>query len=180
MHNESQQEQSKSARQLRIEKHWKGALDFDNDEFINQTGVDVYAMGDFRPKMAMLLFWKDGTPEKRRRMIDFVKEYRETGISAFIGILEDDKVDEKILEIGEKAEPENAKKVFSKIAELAEWIRKVSDELAEAFFESEKDMDDQSRFTDIQQAKVIALESISKITARINDCFYDNASNGRR
>gem|GEM_PF-6361136 len=47
MHIERQQEQSKSAHQLKVEKHWKEALSFDNDEFKKQTGVDVYAIKDF-------------------------------------------------------------------------------------------------------------------------------------
>gem|GEM_PF-4539315 len=128
--------------------------------------------------MAMLLFWSEGTPEKRQRIVDFVREYKEIGIAAFINILENDRADERILEIGEKAKTEDAKKVFSKIEELAEWIRKVSDQLAEAFFDTEKIREHPTEIGDVQQAKEIALKSIDNVLSKVSEIvekFYEVA-----
>lgn len=168
------QEQSKSARQLKVEKNWKERLGFDNDEFRRQTGVNIYAVRNLRSKMAMLLFWSEGDQERRQRIIDFVKEYKETGISALINFLGNEKTyGEEILAIGEKANSQDAKKIFSKVAELAEWVEKISDELAEAFFDPEKIVRGQTEFANLREAKGVALKSIDKVTGRVSEIIKD-------
>jgi hypothetical protein len=161
--------QSKNPRQLKVENHWREALYFDNDSFKRDTGLDVYAIRDFRPKMAMLLSWKEGSLEKRQRLTNFVKQYKEEGISAFINILENENSDELILDIGEKNNPENAKVIFSKISELTLCVEKISNELAEAFIDTANFTENQVEGGRLAEAKKIALKSIGKITSRINE-----------
>jgi len=161
--------QSKNPRQLKVENHWREALYFDNDSFKRDTGLDVYAIRDFRPKMAMLLSWKEGSLEKRQRLTNFVKQYKEEGISAFINILENENSDELILDIGEKNNPENAKVIFSKISELTLCVEKISNELAEAFIDTANFTENQVEGGRLAEAKKIALKSIGKTTSRINE-----------
>jgi hypothetical protein len=122
-------EQQKSQRQFLTEKHWKEDLDFDNDEFRKQTGVDVYKIEDYHARMGLLVFWKKSSAEMRQRIVGFSKAYGENGISAFVSLSENENGVEKILEIGEAAKFENedvAREAFFKLTEISHFLEDIS------------------------------------------------------
>lgn len=105
---ESEQERKERERLLR--EYQEKYFAFAQSEFFEGTGIRLNNL-TFREQAWFLEFTAAVDSEKKSKLVEFVKKYREAGIRAFL-VMENGGSGEKVLELGEKLKPREARQIF--------------------------------------------------------------------
>ncbi len=104
------------------------------------------------------------------KLLAFGAQYGLTGLKTFLSCEFDIKNGQKILDIGEKLNPEQAGAVFGKLSEIIDLAEKKNEELGKLVYEDEKNVDTQDiKFRLLDRARNIIVNFGEKLSGKKTD-----------
>lgn len=111
---------------------------FYNDAFVKRTNTRFNNLG-FKEQGQFLLYHKKTSVDEQENLLNFIAQYHENGLRAFLSLEHGGQVmGKKILLIGEKFNKKTANKIFTKYAELVDAAQTSADYLAKQFGTKDK------------------------------------------
>ncbi len=103
-------EEERKNRKLLLEEFQEKYFAFAQSEFFQETGVRLNNL-TFREQAWFLEFTASADPEKKSKLVEFVRAHREAGIRAFL-VMENGGNGDKVIELSEKLKPKEARQIF--------------------------------------------------------------------
>ena len=101
------------------------------DVFEKEFGISLSEM-HLPEQFQFLTFLKSKTESEVERVKEFTKKFGTAGMRTFLSLEQGRDFGEKILEIGEKLSPEDARKLFDKYAEIVDEAERIPNEISKA------------------------------------------------
>lgn len=101
-------------------------------DFNKETGI-MFNNLNFKEQGWFLWYVQHANEEDKKRAMDFIKKYRETGFKTFLSLEQDRQNGNRILDLGEKLEPKLASKIFEKYLEITKIVENIGRYLKDYF-----------------------------------------------
>ena len=112
-----------------------------NEKIFEQTGVRMNNLS-FKEQGGFVVYYGQSSEKRKEELKGFVQKYGEQGIKTFLSLESGQEMGEVILNIGERADSNEADVVFAKYAEIVSLTEKSRGEL-EDLFRNEKKLSDE-------------------------------------
>lgn len=111
-----------------------------NDKIFEQTGVRLNNLS-LKEQGRFVIFFNQADDERKDRLRQFVSQYAETGIKAFLSLEADEGAGSELLDIADTVRPAVAKEFIEKLATINSRVNEGREDLQRRFIKSDKEID---------------------------------------
>ena len=137
--NKKENPEERKKREEYLEEFKKKYYEISGEEIFKSTGTQLNNLS-FKEQGWFLIYFNQASSEKKEQLRNFVGKYQEKGIKSFLSLETDQKLGDKIVELGEKLDKDSGRIVFHKISELVDLAEKEKEELREMFLKNGSDL----------------------------------------
>jgi len=129
---QGENEQEKNKREEYLTEFKKNYYQISEEQIFKTTGMRLNSLS-FKEQGWFLIYFNQATEEEKKRLLNFVADYKEDGIKSFLSLEADQNLGEKIIDLGGRMDKESAAIVFHYLAEIVDLAEKENDELKNLF-----------------------------------------------
>ena len=156
--NETNEEREQRLKYL--EEFKKNYYSLAHESVFESTGFQLNNLS-FKEQGWFLIYFNKSSEQERKRLTNFVSNFGEEGIKAFLSLEQGEESAENILHIAESIDHESALAVYLKFNEVASFIKKTDQELSATYLHDNKHISPASEI--IKRAEKILTQYSSSI-----------------
>lgn len=137
---EGENEEERNKREAYLQEFKENYFDFYDDNFFKETGIRFNNL-EFKEQGWFLMYYKESESEKRKELMDFARDFGESGLKSFLSLEYNDSNGDKLLDINKHLTREQVENIFSKYVRIGRIAEDLQSEMKESEFMDNQIMD---------------------------------------